>query len=92
MFIQYLELTVTFSLFQIFNLKPSDKMAFSYFTKQNVCAYRSSCVSELAQSTLGAQFVQDWLTRLTVLLAQIKARNDSCKLKIAIRQIVYLLY
>ena len=32
------------------------------------------------------------LTRLPVLLAQIKARNDSCKLKNEIRQIVYLLY
>ena len=32
------------------------------------------------------------LTRLPVLLAQIKAGNNSCKLKCEIRQIFYLLY
>ena len=32
------------------------------------------------------------LTRLTILLAQIKARNNSYKLKNEIRQILYLLY
>ena len=32
------------------------------------------------------------LTRLPVLLAQIKARNNSYKLKNEIRQILYLLY
>ena len=32
------------------------------------------------------------LTRLPILLVQIKAGNKSCKLKIGIRQILYLLY
>ena len=32
------------------------------------------------------------LTRLPVLLEQIKARNNLCKLKSEIRQIMYLLY
>ena len=32
------------------------------------------------------------LTRLPILLAQIKVRNNSCKLKNEIRQILYLLY
>ena len=32
------------------------------------------------------------LTRLSVLLAQIKAGNNSCKLKNEIKQILYLLY
>ena len=32
------------------------------------------------------------LTRLPILLAQIKAENNSCKLKNQIRQILYLLY
>ena len=32
------------------------------------------------------------LTRLPVLLVQIKAGNNSCKLKTEIRQILYLLY
>ena len=32
------------------------------------------------------------LTRLAILLAQIKAENNSCKLKYEIRKILYLLY